>query len=86
LILLEKSVTRMVDDALHAYVSVICLTVELERLIVNRAKLMIFSYLFLLACQLQDDEIFSEHIGFDLGVMFVAAGGAVEKLLLFVDD
>ena len=76
----------MVDDALHANVSVIRLTVELERLIVGRAKLMICSYLFLLACQLQDDEIFSEHIGLNLGVMFIAAGGAVEKLLLFVDD
>lgn len=78
--------TSVVDDTLDAYVSVISLAVKFKGLIVNGAKLMILAYLLLLAGQLQDDEIFGEHIGLDLGIVLVATGGAVQKLLLLVHD
>jgi hypothetical protein len=35
---------------------------------------------------LQDDEVLGEHIGLNLRVMFISAGGTVQKLLLLVDD
>ena len=76
----------MVRNALHAYVSVISFTIKLEGLVVNRAKLMIFSYLFFLTGQLQNYKILCEHVWFDLRVMFVATSRAVEELLLLVYD
>lgn len=75
----------MVDDTLHANVSIISLAIKFIGLIVNRAKLMIFPNLLLLTGQLQDNKIFGEHIRLYLGIVLVATGGTVQKLLLLVD-
>jgi hypothetical protein len=86
LVLLAEFMAGMLDDAFDADVSVIGLAVELEGLVVEGTELVISSNLFLLAGQLQDDEVFGEHVGFDLRIVFVAAGRAVQELLLVVDD
>jgi hypothetical protein len=39
-----------------------------------------------MAGQLQHNEVFGEHIWFNLRVMFESACGAVQKFLLFVDN
>ena len=35
---------------------------------------------------MENYEVFAEHIGFDLRVVFKAASGAIQELLFFVDD
>lgn len=75
----------MLDDALHADVAVVGLAVELEGLVVEGAELVVAADLLLLAGQLQHDEVLGEHAGPQLRVVLVAAGGAVQELLLLVD-
>lgn len=76
---------RVLYYAFHADVSIIGLAVKLEGLIVNSAELMIATDFFLLAGQLQHDEVLRQHIGSQLGVVLVSAGGTVQELLLLVD-
>lgn len=75
----------VIRNAFDANIFVICLAIEFERLVMHRAELVIVAELFFLAGELQCYKIFSKHIGFYLRVVFVAAGWAVEKLLLFIN-
>ena len=70
----------------HADVFIVGFAVEFKGLVVGRAELMTASHLFLVAGQLKYNEIFAEHVGFDLGVMFEAASGAVQEFFLIVDN
>lgn len=69
--------SRMLDYTLHTDVFVIGLAVKLIRLIMEGTELMILADLFLLACQLQNYKIFSQHVGFDLRVMLETTGRTV---------
>lgn len=86
LVLLEEAVAGVVDDALDADVSVVSFAVEFVGLVVEGAELVVLADLLLLAGELEDDEVFGEHVGLYLRVVLVAAGGAIQKLLLLVDD
>lgn len=86
LVLLGEPMAGVVDDALDADVSIIGFAVELIGFIVDGAELVVLSDFFLLACELQHYKIFGEHVGFDLRVVLVAAGGAVQEFFFLVDD
>lgn len=69
--------TSVIRNTFNANVGVVDFAKKFIRLIMNAAKLVIFSNFFLLAGKLEYNKIFGEHIGFNLWVMFISAGGAV---------
>lgn len=77
---------RMFSYAFYAYVFVAGLAIKFERLVVKAAELVIASDFFFMTGQLQNDEVFTEHVGPDLRVMFESASGAIQEFFLFVDD
>ena len=86
LVLLDELMSSMLGNALHTNVLITRFAEEFIRLIMQRTELMIFANLFLLAGQLQDYEVFCEHVGFYLRVVLVAASRAIQELLLLIDN
>ena len=72
--------------AFHAYVFIVGFAVEFKGLVMGRTELMTTSDLFLMTGQLKYNEIFAEHVGLDLWVMFEAASGTIQELFLVVDN
>jgi hypothetical protein len=85
LVLFGEEVASVCCYALHANVFAVCLAKEFDGFIVFSAELLIFTTLLLLASQLQCYEIFGQHVGLGLRVMFESAGGTIQKLLFLVD-
>lgn len=67
----------VIDDALDANISIISFTIELIWFVVNGTKLMIFTDFLLLAGKLKYYEILGKHVGLDLRIMLVSAGGTI---------
>ena len=77
---------RVIDNALNANISIISFAIELIWFVMNCAKLVIFTDFLLLAGKLKHYEILGEHIGLDLGIMFVSTGGTIKKFLLLINN
>ena len=86
LILLDEPVPGVLCDALNTDIFVVGLAVKFEGFVVENTEFVAFTDLLLVAGQLEDNEIFAEHIGLDLWVMFESTGGTVQELLLFVHN
>jgi hypothetical protein len=67
----------VLGNTFHTDIVIICLTKEFIRLVVDATELMVFSDLFFLTGQLENDKIFGKHVWFDLWVMLVSAGRTV---------
>jgi hypothetical protein len=67
----------MFRDALDADVSVISFAKKLVGLVVQSAEFMVFSDFLLVTGELQDNEIFGEHVGLDLRVVLESTCGTV---------
>ena len=75
----------MLGDALHTYILSICFAIKFKWLIVLGAELGLFADLLFLTSQLESNVVFGELVGFDLGIVFVSAGGAIKESFFFVD-
>lgn len=84
--MLEKAMAGVLDNTLHTDVLPVALAVELEGLIMQGAEFMVFANLLLLAGELKHNEVFTEHVWFDLGIVLETTGRAVQELFLFEDD
>lgn len=76
--------TSVLRNAFDTNVAVVYFAKKFIRLIVDAAKLMIFSDFFLLTGKLQHNEIFGEHVRFDLRIVLISAGRTVQELLLLI--
>lgn len=86
LILLDKMVSSMLGNALHTDIFLISFTEKAEGLIMIGTELVIFAYLFFLACKLKRNIVFSEISGLDLRTVLVATGRTIEHFLFFINN
>ena len=77
LILLSETMPCVLSYAFDTDVFIVSLAVEFKGFVMSGAEFMTTSDFFFMTGQLKDDEIFAEHVWFDLRVMFEAAGGAI---------
>ena len=69
--------TGMFSNTLNADIFIVSFAIKFIRLVMEGTKLMVPSNLLLVTSQLQDYKIFTQHIRFDLRVMFKSTCRAV---------
>lgn len=76
----------MISYAFDTNVFLISFTKEFKGFVMIGTELIVLSELFFFTCKLESDVIFGEIGGFNLGTMFVPAGGTIEHFLFIINN